>query len=103
MGVQARQLKAILSYMYRGHCEVLEEDKDIFIATGKSLMIEQSIECIKWHKCGQCDYKTDISSHLKLHRQGQHVGVKISCDQCHYENSDKSNMKKHKKGEHLED
>ena len=47
MGVQSRQLKAILSYIYRGHCEVLEEDKDNFLATGKFLMVEGLMEEMK--------------------------------------------------------
>ena len=40
MGVQPRQLKAILSFIYRGHCEILEEEKEMFLAAGRLLMVE---------------------------------------------------------------
>ena len=54
----------------------------------------------KMFYCDGCDYKTDRSYSLKLHRKARHEGAKLTCDQCNAQYSFPHALIKHKKTKH---
>lgn len=54
----------------------------------------------KMFYCDGCDYKTDRSYSLKLHKKARHEGAKLTCDQCNAQYSFPHALIKHKKTKH---
>ena len=52
--------------------------------------------------CDVCEYKTNKSWNLKVHKLGKHEGIRFRCDQCNQEFSQKSNLHTHVKSKHQE-
>ena len=46
-------------------------------------------------KCDRCDKKFSYSSHLKIHVDSVHLGVKLKCEFCNYQSTTKGNLKSH--------
>ena len=52
------------------------------------------------YSCDMCEYKTKRTYNLKTHRQGKHLGVRLSCNRCTSEFYDKSTLTKHVLSKH---
>ena len=52
--------------------------------------------------CDECEYKTNKTWHLKVHKSAKHEGIRFRCDQCHREFSQKSSLHTHIKWKHEE-
>ena len=50
--------------------------------------------------CDECDYNTNKTWNLEVHKSAKHEGRKFRCDQCHQVFSQKSNLNRHAKLKH---
>ena len=50
--------------------------------------------------CENCDYKTNRSYTLKVHRRARHEGVKLPCDECEAKFAFEHSLSTHKKTKH---
>jgi len=77
---------------------VEESDEDYEPAVKKKKKKARSKE--KKFACTQCDYRTNHSGHLNIHRESKHEGVRYKCDQCDFAAISKSYLTYHKESKH---
>ena len=60
-------------------------------------------EAEKTVSCNQYEYRTarvDTASHLNMHKERKHEGIRYPCDQCDYTATQASHLNRHKESKH---
>ena len=111
MGVQVKELEGLLSFIYKGHCDMRQEDLDDFLKTGKDLLISgltQFLDNTEESTHNRGDIKTDLDHTLICKKPEvatllplQNTGEKnLPCDKCDYTTHFSHNLIKHFKAKH---
>ena len=50
--------------------------------------------------CNYCDYTRENRSHVKIHQESVHEGIRYECDQCDQITTTKSDLNRHKRIKH---
>ena len=113
MGVKAKELECLLSYIYQGHCDMRQDDLDDFLRTGKDLLINgltQDLDNTKESEHNRGDSKADFEERSISEKPevatlnlSQNTGEKnLPCDRCDYTTHFSHNLKKHFKAKHTD-
>ena len=76
-----------------------ESSMETFDQTGTGLLYFPETYTRKF-TCEKCNYKTNVSGHLKRHKLMKHDGVKYPCNHCAQQFSTKDNLKRHQSTQH---
>ena len=111
MGVKVKELDGLISYIYKGHCDMRQEDLDDFLKAGKDLLIRgfnQDLDNTKESVHERWDSKTDLEQSTICEKPEvatllplQNTGEKnLPCDKCDYTTQFSHNLTKHFKAKH---
>lgn len=83
----------------REHLEEHEQSHHLFVQSFDEEQQKSTQSRIKF-QCDQCEYKAPFKSHLRIHKESVHYGIKHKCSICYKQFSARSTLVTHIKVAH---